>query len=137
MSVPGGSTCQFNVVFTPTRGGNRPATLSIPNNGGPSPLHLNLSGSGRALLTSITVNPINPTATQGSTVSFTAMGTYNDGTSKDITSTAKWSSSNTSVATVSNVSGSKGLATAIGTGTSQIGASLNSIATSTTMTVSP
>jgi len=37
----------------------------------------------------------------------------------------------------SNVSGSKGLATATGPGTSQIGASLNSIATSTTMTVSP
>jgi hypothetical protein len=137
MSVPGGSTCQFNVVFTPTRGGNRPATLSIPNNGGPTPLHLKVSGTGRALLTSITVNPINPTATPGTTISFTATGAYNDGTSKDITSAAKWTSSNSSVATVSNVSGSKGLATATGPGTSQIGASLNSIATSTTMTVSP
>ena len=46
-TVAGGSNCQVSVVFKPTASGSRPASLSIPNNDGPSPLLLNLSGSGQ------------------------------------------------------------------------------------------
>src|SRR5204862_1220184 len=47
-------------------------------------------------------------------------GPYTDLSTQDLTTSATWSSSNTSVATVSNASGSKGLATGANTGATNI-----------------
>ena len=62
------------------------------------------------------------TATCGS-LQYAATALFSDGSTKDASSTAAWSSSNTSVAQIS----STGLATGIGLGTTNIGASLNGI----------
>ena len=63
-------------------------------------------------LQSITVTPTNSSVHQSTKPQFTAIGTYFDNSSNDITTQVTWSSSNTSVATISNSPGLQGLATA-------------------------
>ena len=75
-------------------------------------------------LQSIAVAPSNPSVSQSQTQQFTATGTYSDGSTKNITTTVTWASSNTAVATIG---ANTGLATGISAGTSQITASLGSI----------
>ena len=62
-------------------------------------------------------------------------GTFSDGSKQDITSSVTWSSTNPSVATISNTSGSNGLATSAGNGSTTIGASENGVNGSTTLAV--
>ena len=72
------------------------------------------------LLTSISVTPASPTIAPGATQQFTATGHYANSTTQDLTTSATWSSSNTGVATISNATGSQGLVTAKGVGTTTI-----------------
>lgn len=94
--------------------------------------------SGSAILTvpkalaSITVTPSSPIVSIGASNQLVATGKYNDGSSQDLTSLATWSSSNTSVSTVS----STGFDIAFDTGTAQVSATLNGVVGSTTVTVS-
>lgn len=62
-------------------------------------------------LTSIAITPYDPLVASGATYSLRATGTYSDASTADITDLVTWSSSNTSAATISNTSGSKGVAT--------------------------
>jgi plastocyanin len=71
-------------------------------------------------LQSIAVTPANPSVAKGLTQQFHAMGTFSDGSSRDVTSQVTWASSNTAVATISNAAGSQGLATGVTPGTSTI-----------------
>ena len=82
-------------------------------------------------LTSISVTPTNPNVAQGATQQFTAIGTYSDGTSWDITSQVTWRSTNISVVTVS----STGLATPVAPGTGTITAASGNISESVILTV--
>ncbi len=75
-----------------------------------------------ASLSSIAVTPANPSVSKGGTEQFDAVGTFSDGSTQDLTTAVNWSSATTTVATISNTSGSQGLATAVGTGTSTISA---------------
>lgn len=50
-------------------------------------------------LVSISVTPAAPSIVVGKTQQFKATGTYSDGTTKDLTSTANWLSATASVAT--------------------------------------
>jgi trimeric autotransporter adhesin len=68
----------------------------------------------------ITVTPTNPTISNGSALQFDAVGNYQDNDQADITTSVTWSSSNTLVSTISNTSGSQGLATAVSAGTTTI-----------------
>jgi uncharacterized protein YjdB len=88
-----------------------------------------------ATLVSIAISPQSPTITAGSTQQFTATGTFSDGSKQTITTSVTWISGTLGVATISNASGSQGLATAVGAGTSTISASQGSISTSTELTV--
>ncbi len=88
-----------------------------------------------ATLSSLMVMPANPSIAPNASEQFMAMGTLSDNTTEDLTSQVTWSSSNTSVATVSNASGSQGLATGVGQGTSTITASLNGLNGATQLTV--
>jgi hypothetical protein len=87
-----------------------------------------------ATLKSIAVTPANPTEPISSSVQFTATGTFSDNTTKDITSTVTWASSNTEAATI-NVAG---LVTVGGTAglTTTISATLDEVTGSTLLTVS-
>jgi len=84
-----------------------------------------------ATITSIAVSPAGSSATQGSTVQFTAIGTYSDGTTSNVTTTCTWASSSTGVATINT----GGLATAVSAGTTTISAAVGSIRGSTGLTV--
>ena len=77
--------------------------------------------SGNAL-NSISVTPTSIFLTVGETKQFTANGTTVNGNSQDVTSTAKWSSSAPSFATVS-----AGLVTAVATGNATITASQDGV----------
>ncbi len=71
-------------------------------------------------LTSITVSPLNQSIPIGGTQQFNATGTYSDGTVQDVTTSVTWSSSDTSVATISNSAGTNGLATGVAKGSTTI-----------------
>lgn len=65
-------------------------------------------------LTSLTVSPSTGSYQLPATAQFAATGRYSDGSSKDLTQSVTWSSSNTSVAAISNDVGSQGMATMVG-----------------------
>jgi hypothetical protein len=88
-----------------------------------------------ATLQSIAVAPVNPSIAKGTSLQFTATGTYSDGTVQDLTTTASWGSSNNGTAGISNANGTKGVATSSNTGTTLITATSGSIVGGTTLTV--
>jgi uncharacterized protein YjdB len=75
--------------------------------------------------TSIKVNSQNPTVPAGINLQFTAIGRFVNGDTQDLTSSVTWTSSSSSVATVSNASGSIGLATGVNQGTTTITAAFS------------
>ena len=75
-----------------------------------------------AVLTSLTVTPSAPRIAAGTTQQFIATGIYSDNSTQDLTASVTWSASNTVVAQISDIAGSKGLATGIASGTTTISA---------------
>ena len=90
-----------------------------------------------AVLNSIAVTPANPSIAVGATQQFVATGTFSSGPTQDLTSSVTWSSTNGSVATISNAPGSNGLATAVAAGSTTIMAidPITSVTGTTTLTV--
>ena len=88
-----------------------------------------------AVLQSIALTPANPSVPKGESEQFTATGTYSDSSTQDLTTQVTWASATISVATISNVSGTQGLASTVGTGTSTISATLSGVSGSTLLTV--
>lgn len=89
-----------------------------------------------ATLVSIVVTPANVSLPQNGTQQYMAMGTYTDGTVQNVTASVTWGSFNTATATISNVTGTQGLATAIGMGTTSITAKSSGITGNVALTVS-
>ena len=96
-----------------TNGTNNTTTTNTPN------------------LVSLQVTPANPSVVVGKTQQFKAMGTFSDNSTKDLSSTATWSSSSTTLAQVNNA----GLATAMAAGTTTIKAASSSVNGSTSLVV--
>lgn len=86
-------------------------------------------------LVSITVSPLSSVVSSGSTQQFTAVGTYRDGTTQDLTTSVSWSSSAINVATVSNSAGSQGLVTGVSDGFAAIKATSGPISGFATLRV--
>lgn len=84
-----------------------------------------------ALPTSIAITPANPSFSVGATVQLTATGMYSDGSTRNLTASATWTSSNQTVATVAG-----GMVRGVSAGPSTISASWNGIVGSTGVTVS-
>ena len=98
------------------------------------PITLLLSGCnffGNSTLTSIAVTPETPSVAIGATQQMVATGTYNDGSTKNISSSATWTSADTDTATVS----STGLGTGVAAGTASVTAASGSISGATTVSV--
>src|SRR5512144_1296331 len=93
------------------------------------------SGGSTKTLASIRVTPEQPFADPGATAQFTATGIYSDSTSTVLTESVTWSSSDPSVATISNTTGSKGKATSIAVGITAITAALEGVSGATSLTV--
>lgn len=82
-------------------------------------------------LSSISIAPANPTIAAGATLQLAATGTYSDGSTRDLTGQASWSSSNGAVATVSAV----GLASGLAAGSAAIAASVGAVQGTALLTV--
>ena len=87
-------------------------------------------------LTSITVSPATATIMVGGTRPFTAQGTYSDRSTADLTNSVTWSSSNTTVLSVSNATATRGQATGKAVGTANVQASLSGVTGTAAVTVS-
>lgn len=87
-----------------------------------------------AALLSIAISPATVSKAAGLTQAYTAVGTYTDGTTPDITGAVSWQSADTGKATITPT----GLATGVAVGAPTITASLNGIVSSpSTFTVLP
>ncbi len=87
---------------------------------------------------SIVTTPTSTSIPKGTKQQFTAIGTLSSSctNTQDVTSLATWTTSNTTVATVSDTPGSKGLATAVDVGSATIAATIDSVpSVSATLTV--
>jgi len=84
-----------------------------------------------ATIVSIAVTPPNPNVALGTSLNFTAKGTFSDGSLVDLTSQATWSSGDVTVATINGV----GLANTAKVGTTLITASFGGVSGTTNLTV--
>src|SRR5207248_507731 len=75
-----------------------------------------LTVTNATLLSGTMIVPSSATIPAGLQQQFNAFGDFSDGNTYDITTAVIWSSSNTGTATISNASGSQGLATAVAAG---------------------
>jgi trimeric autotransporter adhesin len=88
-------------------------------------------------LTAIAIGPGSAQIAKGTAQQFTAKGTYNDGTSPDITALVAWNSTQPSVASVSTSLGTQGLTLGVASGSTSISASLGTVSSgASTLTVS-
>ncbi|MFZ0959005.1 MAG: Ig-like domain-containing protein [Candidatus Sulfotelmatobacter sp.] len=90
----------------------------------------NSTATSAPTLTSIQITLTNPSVAAGLTDQLTATGKYSDGTSKDLTASVTWTSSNTNVATVA-----AGVVTTLAQGTAKITGTLSGVSGSVTLTV--
>ncbi len=89
-------------------------------------------------LTSIAVTPATPSILVNATIPMVAVGTYDDNTTKALTSSATWSVSTSSpagAATVSDATATKGVVTGILVGSATVQATVGTVSGSTTVTV--
>jgi uncharacterized protein YjdB len=84
-------------------------------------------------LVSIALTPHNPHVAKGLTEQLTAIATYSDHSTKDVTAQVAWTSTRPTIAKVS----ASGVATALTQGTAAISANLDGVTTSTMLTVTP
>ncbi len=111
-------------------GSNGNYTQTIPLSGSTS-----TSVPGGATLLTLSVSPDNQLLNPGATLQFDALGTFTDGTVRDVTSLASWSSSLPGVASISNSAGTVGLATGVSGGTTLISAQLNLVTATASATL--
>jgi uncharacterized protein YjdB len=88
-----------------------------------------------ASLQSISITPLAPSVAKGTSVAFTATGTYSDTTTQDLTTLVAWTSSDTNVAVISNAAGTQGNASAANVGVTTITAVSGGVTGTTTLTV--
>lgn len=88
-----------------------------------------------AILNAISLSPSTPSILSLTDLQFRATGTYSDATSVDITNLVTWSSSLSTVASISNTTGTEGLASALINGATSVSANLDGISVSTTLLV--
>jgi hypothetical protein len=90
----------------------------------------------QATLTSISVSPTSATVNVGATQQFSATGNYSDGSTKDLTSSSTWTSSDTTKVTIESAGQqSPGLASGVAAGSATITAASASQSGSSSVTV--
>ncbi len=88
-----------------------------------------------ATIVSISINPSFANVPSGVVFPYSATAIYSDGSSRDVTATATWTSSNGTVAAVSNALGSKGQAQTFAAGTTTITATQGGVNGKATLNV--
>ena len=113
-------------LATTTSAGNTTIQASLGSIVGSTPLTVT-----PPVLVSIVVTPVNVGILVGNTQQYSAVGTYSDGSTQDVTSSAAWSSSNAAAATIS----AAGMATGVAPGSATIQALLGAISATASLTV--
>ena len=90
-----------------------------------------------APLVSITVSPSTASIPLGTTQAFQATGNYADGSQQVLTSSVHWSTSDLTVATVSNAAGTYGLASTVAPGSVTVTATSGTISGTASLAVTP
>jgi hypothetical protein len=123
-SLASAAKCTITVTFTPTATGTRTGTVTITDSASNSPQTISLTGTGQGgtTLTSISISPGSALLTAGNTLQLAATGHYSDGSTQTLTSTATWTTSNSSAATVAG-----GLVTAVANGSASITATYTGV----------
>jgi uncharacterized protein YjdB len=103
--------------------------LAACGSGGSSSIN-NLPPPVTPSLTSLQLNPGSASVAPGAVQQFTAMGKYSDGSSKDLTASAQWKTSDSNVASVAG-----GKVTAVGAGTVMVSATSGKFSASATLQV--
>ncbi len=88
-------------------------------------------------LTSVVVDPPDPSVALGLTTQLSATGIYDDGTQKDLSQQVQWTSATPAVATISDHAVVNGVVTAVSQGTSVVTATLAGLSGTATVTVTP
>jgi hypothetical protein len=114
--IPGTATI---TAKDPTSGMTQTASLVVTN----------------ATVTAIVVSPAKQTIAPLTQLGFSALGTFSDGTTQDITADAVWASTNIAAATVTS-SAPNGVATGVSAGSTVIGAVLGGVAGAAALKVS-
>ena len=88
-----------------------------------------------AVISSISVTPANSTIEAGASQQFVATGTFSDDSQQDITDLAAWLVTDSSVGTISNTSGNRGLFVSTNSGSTLIEATFNAVSGQTLLTI--
>jgi uncharacterized protein YjdB len=88
-----------------------------------------------AVINALDITPLTPSTPRGLTTQFSAIGTFSDATTQDLTFDALWASSDPTVAVIGNAPADEGLARALALGTTTISATFGGLTPSTLMTV--
>ena len=163
-SLATGTTKQFSATGTYSDGTSRdisdeseltwssssPEVASINDNGlamaksaGTSIIMVSLQGVNGAtsltvsdaMLDSLAIDPSTSSLAKGSARELTLTGVFSDGTTQDVTADATWSSGDDAVATVSDAEDSKGVVSAVGTGTTMLHATFQGKTVQATLVV--
>jgi uncharacterized protein YjdB len=109
-------------VATPEKAGSATITSTYLGKSGTSTLTVSA-----ATLSSIAVTPTPVSLAAGASQQLVATGTYSDATTRDITTATTWLSSAPAIATVSNAANSRGLLTALASGSANVTATFQGI----------
>jgi hypothetical protein len=88
-----------------------------------------------ATLSSLSVTPALATMPIGAPRQYRATGVFSDGSSRDVTTLARWETGNLAVAAISNAAGSDGLLTSLGAGTTTVTATMGTVVGTARVTV--
>lgn len=88
-----------------------------------------------ALVTSLQVSASAAAVNVGDTAQLSSLATYTDSTMMDLTESVTWTSSDENLLTVSNNAGTRGLVTAVASGTVKVTATLGSVSASYDLTI--
>jgi YD repeat-containing protein len=144
-STPGNNTVQFNgTAAAVTSATATTLSVTVPQGATSGPVSVAVGGAtaqGPSFtvnhLTSLSVAPPTVSSALGNTFQFAASGVFDDGSTGDATGLVTWSSSNSTVASISNVAGSQGLATGQSLGTTTITATSGSLTATALLKVAP
>jgi 6-phosphogluconolactonase (cycloisomerase 2 family) len=109
------------------------ATISATLNGITGSTMLTVTAAQR---TGLQIKPGSANVAAGLTQQFTALASYTDGSQIDVSSAVTWQVDNSSVAAISNVNGSNGLATGLAVGSAAVTASDGTFNAQATLAVS-
>lgn len=132
-TLAAGKSCTASIEFKPATTGTRSATLSFVDGASNSPQTVSLVGTGATgTLVSIALTPTSTSVPLGMPQQFVAIGTYSDHSTQNVTASANWTSSATTVATISG-----GLASTLSEGITTIAAASGTITAKASLTVAP